>query len=116
MPSFRRAIQFIAVGLAAAAPKASESYDRGEVIQRDVAIIGGGSSGTYAAIRLQQQGKSVVVIEAKDKIGGHTETYKDPATGTPINIGVVVWDNIPVVQSYADSLNVPLIHTPPQTG
>ena len=84
----------------------SSSYS--ETIDRDVAVIGGGSSGTYAAVRLKQKGKSVVVIEAQDRLGGHTETYKDPATGIPINLGVVVWDNIPVVQTYADSLGVPL--------
>jgi NADPH-dependent 2,4-dienoyl-CoA reductase/sulfur reductase-like enzyme len=33
-----------------------------DIITRDVAIIGGGSGGTYTAIRLRQLGKSVVVV------------------------------------------------------
>ncbi|KAJ7194051.1 hypothetical protein GGX14DRAFT_576705 [Mycena pura] len=41
----------------------------------DVVIIGGGSAGTYTAIRLQQQGKSVFVIEKEDVLGGHTNTF-----------------------------------------
>jgi len=44
-----------------------------ETIHRDVCILGGGSSGTYAAIRLSQDlGKSVVVIEKAGRLGGHT--------------------------------------------
>ena len=39
-------------------------------LQRDVCVIGGGSSGTYAAIRLQQMGMDVALIEEKDRLGG----------------------------------------------
>ncbi|KIJ29763.1 hypothetical protein M422DRAFT_115975, partial [Sphaerobolus stellatus SS14] len=68
------------------------------IITRDVAVIGGGSTGTYGAIRLKDYGKSVVVIEAKDKLGGHTETYHDPSTGTTIDIGVLEWHDLPIVR------------------
>ena len=92
-----------------AAPDGAASFGRyDEVIERDVAVIGGGSAGTYTSVRLKQQGKSVVVVETQDKLGGHTETYKDPATGIPDNFGVIFWDNIPVVRTYADSLGLPL--------
>ncbi|WP_405060064.1 NAD(P)-binding protein [Kribbella sp. NBC_01505] len=77
------------------------------VIERDVAIIGGGSTGTYAAIRLRDLGKSVVVIERKDRLGGHTEKYVDPASGASFNMGVVVWHNLPVAHSYLNRLGVP---------
>jgi monoamine oxidase len=36
----------------------------------DVAIVGGGFAGLTAAYRLSQQGKSVVVLEARDRVGG----------------------------------------------
>lgn len=36
----------------------------------DVAVIGGGASGAYAAARLQQEGIKVVVIEREDRLGG----------------------------------------------
>jgi cation diffusion facilitator CzcD-associated flavoprotein CzcO len=39
-------------------------------LERDVCIIGGGASGTYAAVRLQQMGLSVAVIEQKPRLGG----------------------------------------------
>lgn len=45
------------------------------VIHRDVSIIGGGSAGTYAAVGLQDRGKSVLVIEKAGRLGGNTETY-----------------------------------------
>lgn len=48
----------------------------------DVVIIGAGSSGLHAARRLLELGKSVVVIEARGRIGGRahtdTETFSVP--------------------------------------
>lgn len=41
-----------------------------EDVESDVCIIGGGSSGTYAAVRLQQMGKSVTVVEKQSQLGG----------------------------------------------
>src|SRR6185312_11657049 len=79
-----------------------------ETIERDVCIIGGGSSGTYAAVRLRDMGKSVVLLERKGRHGGHAETVHDPVTGTPIDIGVVVFENIPVVTNYFSRFGVPL--------
>ena len=45
-----------------------------EGVEADVVIIGGGSSGTYAAVRLHDLGKSVIVVEQDDVLGGHTNT------------------------------------------
>jgi phytoene dehydrogenase-like protein len=55
----------------------------------DVAIIGGGSSGTYTAIQLQKAGKSVAVIERNGRLGGHVNTYIDPVTGGTMDYGVM---------------------------
>lgn len=82
------------------------SYDVSEVIERDVAIIGGGSSGTYAAIRLMDSGKSVVLIEKEGLLGGHTNTYIDPTSGTAVEYGVQVFHNISIVTDYTSRLNV----------
>lgn len=81
-----------------------------EVITRDVAIIGGGSTGTYAAFKLIDEKHSVVVVEAKSRLGGHTETYHDPDTGATIDIGVVVWHNLDLVKKYFARFNIPLIN------
>lgn len=86
-----------------------DSFKLQDTITRDVAIIGGGSAGTYSAISLKDKGKSVIVIEKKGRMGGHTETYIDPATGIPIDMGVIVWHDIPIVRNYFQRLNIPLV-------
>jgi heterodisulfide reductase subunit A-like polyferredoxin len=55
-------------------PQSNASAD---IIERDVAIIGGGSAGTYSAVRLKDMGKSVVVIEKDVILGGQTDTYSE---------------------------------------
>ena len=60
------------------------SYKTKHVINTDVVIIGGGGTGIYAAIQLKDQGKKIMVIESKPRLGGHTETYHDPETGNTI--------------------------------
>lgn len=57
---------------------------------------------------MKDAGKSVILIEKKGRLGGHTETYTDPATDTPIDYGVVVFENIPVVNDYFKRFNIPL--------
>lgn len=79
-----------------------------DVITRDIAIIGGGASGTYAAIRLGDLNQSVVLIERKDRLGGHTETYTDPATGINIELGVLEYHNISLVTNFFARFNIPL--------
>lgn len=50
-----------------------------EIIRRDVCIIGGGATGTYAAVRLSQDmGKSVIVVEKTGRLGGHVGEYRPP--------------------------------------
>lgn len=84
------------------------SFDISQVITRDVCVIGGGSSGTYSAIGLRDRGKSVVVIEKEDRLGGHTRTYIDPLTGGTIDIGVIVFHNTSTVQNYFRRFSVSL--------
>jgi heterodisulfide reductase subunit A-like polyferredoxin len=55
------------------------------IIIKDVAIIGGGVTGTYAAVRLRKDfKKSVVVVECEDHLGGHTNTYVVPGTNVSL--------------------------------
>jgi hypothetical protein len=84
-------------------------YASSSIITRDVCVIGGGSTGTYSAIRLRDLGKSVVVVENDDRLGGHTHTYTDPGTGGKVDIGVVVWHDLDIVKNYFARFNVPLV-------
>lgn len=47
----------------------SESFPSSHVIDTDVIILGGGSTGVFAAIQLRDKGKKVVVVEAKNRLG-----------------------------------------------
>jgi len=50
-----------------------------ETTKTKVVVIGGGISGLAAARLLQQHGIDVVVLEARDRVGGRTYTVNDPA-------------------------------------
>lgn len=79
-----------------------------DTIDRDVCVIGGGSAGTYTAVRLQQMGKTVALIEKEGRLGGQVDTYLDPASGKTIDFGVKVFNNVSVVTSYFAYLDVQL--------
>jgi NADPH-dependent 2,4-dienoyl-CoA reductase/sulfur reductase-like enzyme len=79
-----------------------------DVITRDVCVIGGGASGTYGAIRLNDLGKSVVVVEQQPQLGGQTETYTDLASGNKTEMGVVAWYTNDIVNNFFARLNVSL--------
>ena len=79
-----------------------------DTIERDIAIIGGGSSGTHAAIRLKDSGKNVVVIEKTGELGGHVKTYT-AASGIRVNYGPSNFQNFTVVQNFFARFNIPLV-------
>ncbi|PQE15147.1 amine oxidase flavin-containing superfamily protein [Rutstroemia sp. NJR-2017a BVV2] len=89
-----------------------ESHNITEFIERDIVIIGGGSTGTYSAIRLLDSGKSVVIVEKDYQLGGHTNTFTDPTTGLTNDYGVVVFQNTSIVKSYTSRLNVTMARAP----
>ena len=84
------------------------SYHPRDVITIDVAVVGGGSAGVYTAVRLQDYNKSIVIIEKNDYIGGHAETYIDPQSNIPINLGVVVFPKTQITKDYFARFRVPL--------
>lgn len=86
----------------------SEDFTDDDIFTRDVCVIGGGSGGTYAALGLKDRGKSVIVIEKEDRLGGHTNTYTDPKTGYTLDYGVQIYDNVPIVKKYYGRFGIPL--------
>ena len=86
-------LSYSAAGFATAGLSSRTAFAKTKTIERDVCVIGGGASGTYTAVAVKDAGRSVVVLESKQRLGGHTETYVDPATGIPTDIGVVVFHN-----------------------
>ena len=111
MGLLQAACGLLGIGLAAASIFDPANFAPEDVINRDAVIIGGGSTGTYTAIRLRDYKKSVLVVEKKDRLGGHAETYIDPVTNTSFNLGVVVFAQIPEVKNYFARFNVPLKNT-----
>ena len=89
-------------------PMDLSQYDASNIITREVCVIGGGAAGTYAAIRLRQLNKSVVVIERQGRLGGQTTTYMDPVTGQGIDYGVTYFQNLPLVRDFFDHFKIPL--------
>jgi monoamine oxidase len=53
----------------------------------DVVVIGAGVAGLAAARELTARGARVVVLEARDRIGGRVYTTRDPGTSLPIELG-----------------------------
>ncbi|KAI1499410.1 FAD/NAD(P)-binding domain-containing protein [Biscogniauxia marginata] len=88
------------------------AYSPIDIIERDVVVVGGGSTGTYTAIRLRDYDKSVVVVEKKSTLGGHAETYTNPFTGYTVDTGVIVFHRLQTVIDYFDRFDVPLVEIP----
>jgi monoamine oxidase len=57
-----------------------------ERIDADVCVVGAGYAGLTAARRLTQAGRSVAVLEARDRVGGRIWTYQLP-DGSPVDRG-----------------------------
>ncbi len=55
--------------------------------KHDVVIIGAGASGIAAARTLHEEGLRLIVLEARERIGGRVWTHRDSKTPVPIELG-----------------------------
>jgi len=53
----------------------------------DVIVIGAGAAGLAAAAELARRGKSVLLLEARDRIGGRAWTLDVPGLAVPVELG-----------------------------
>jgi monoamine oxidase len=63
------------------------SDEFGEQDHADVIVIGAGAAGLVAAAELAENGLSVIVLEARDRIGGRIFTLNDLGQQFPIELG-----------------------------
>jgi monoamine oxidase len=61
----------------------------------DVAIVGAGTAGLAAAGELVRHGRSVCLLEARDRPGGRIYTRLEPSLGVPLELGAEFVHGVP---------------------
>ena len=81
---------------------------------RKVVVVGAGLSGLTAALSLRSQGWDVVVLEARDRVGGRVHTLYDPyPAGLHVEAGgESIDDNHVQIQALARHYGLALAHRP----
>jgi len=74
----------------------------------DIIIIGAGAAGLMAAYILSKAGKTVTVLEARNRIGGRIHTIYDKVFSAPVELGAeFVHGNLPVTLELLKEAGIP---------
>ena len=74
-----------------------------------IIVIGAGAAGLAAARDLSKAGRHVIVVEARDRIGGRVFTHKDPHQPVPIEYGAeFIHGKSPELWQLAHAVNLDL--------
>lgn len=77
--------------------------------QAPVIIIGAGASGLMAAMQLSAGGRVVVVLEARERLGGRIHTIHSPGFGTAVEAGPeFVHGDLPLTLGLLQKAGIPL--------
>ena len=76
----------------------------------EVLIVGAGAAGLAAASTLSQAQVDVLVLEARDRIGGRIYTQRDPETEVPIELGAeFIHGRPPEIMDLVRRANLPIL-------
>ncbi|HXG61605.1 MAG TPA: FAD-dependent oxidoreductase, partial [Planctomycetota bacterium] len=79
----------------------------------DVLVIGAGAAGLAAARDLSRRGLDVLLLEARDRIGGRIDTRHDPESPLPVDLGAeFVHGRAPETFALAQAARIPLLELP----
>ena len=78
----------------------------------DVIVIGAGAAGLAAAAALARSGRSVLVLEARDRVGGRVWTRLEPALAAPVELGAeFIHGDAPETRALLRQTGAPAIDT-----
>ena len=79
----------------------------------DVVVIGAGAAGLAAAARLAEAGRSVLVLEARDRVGGRIDTRHEPGLAAPVELGAeFVHGLAPITHKWMDRAGKSVLEVP----
>lgn len=82
------------------------------MVDADVIIIGAGAAGLAAAAKLHRVGAKVLVIEARERLGGRVLTHHGNECNLPIELGAeFLHGRPPVLCDLIDSAGLPTVET-----
>jgi monoamine oxidase len=79
----------------------------------DVVVIGAGAAGLAAAARLAEQRRTVLLLEARDRVGGRIWTREEPGLAVPVELGAEFIHGLaPVSRKWLENAGKPVHDVP----